>query len=631
VRLGGESHEIVGVMPPGFRPVVLTTAELWRARQLDAASPSRGAIVLRVVARLRDGLSVDEARSAASVLARQLEQKYPESNARTGINIVTLHDQVVGDIRLGLLVLAGAVGFVLLIACVNIANLLLARASARTREIAVRLALGAARRRVVRQLLTESVLLASVGGALGLLLAVWGIAGLVAVAPDGAPRLDEIGLNASVLAFSVALTLVTGILFGLVPALQASGSDVTPALREGGRGGSGPAGRGVRRALIIAEVGIALVLLVGSGLLMQTLARLQAVDLGFDPTRVLVGFVVPPQQQYATGPARTSFYDSLLERVSALPGVEHAALSSVIPLGGDSDMTLRIEGRPLPANDAEATTTWYRLVSADYLRAMSIGLLSGRGIAPREPAPVVVVNETGARRFWPGESPLGKRVRFSDRDDAPWFTVVGVAEDVKMRGARGEARAEMYLPYWQLPEPGINIVLKTVGEPHLLAGPLRQAVREVDPDVPVSAVSPMADIVSGSVAEPRFFALLVGVFAALALTLAGVGIYGVMSYAVVQRRAEIGVRMALGAGRSDVFGLVVMEGVRLAAIGAAVGFLAALGLSRAIGSLLYGVAPRDPLTFGAMTAVLLAVAGVASLIPAMRAARVDPMVALRAD
>ena len=631
VTLGGEPHQIVGVMPERFRPVVIPTAELWRPRRLNLSNPSRGAFVLRAVGRLKPTLSVGQAASSAAVLARQIEQTHPESNKGVGINLVSLTDQVVGDIRPGLLVLLGAVGFVLLIACVNIANLLLARGSGRGREIAVRMALGAMRQRVVRQLLTESVLLAAIGGAIGVLLGVWGVAALVAVAPDGAPRINEIGLDGTVLTFAILLTLLTGVLFGLAPALQASRAEFTTALKEGARGTAGGAGHRARRILIVAEVAIALVLLVGSGLLLRTFLRLQAFDLGFDPQRVLTGTVIPPATKYPTGAQRIAFYDQLVERTAALPGVQIASISSVIPFAGDSDMTVWIEGRPLPRDDSEALATWYRLVSADYLKAMAIPVHRGRGFVRNEPAPVVIVSDTAVRRFWPSEEPLGRRVRFSDKADAPWFTVIGVTGDVRVSGARGDARPEMYLPYWQLPEPGVNVVLKTAGDPALLAGPLRQAVREIDRDMPVSAIAPMTSLVADSISQPRFFALLVAIFAALAMTLAAVGIYGVMSYAVAQRTSEIGVRMALGAAGQDVFRLVVGDGLRMAALGVIIGLAGAFLIARSLTTLLFGIRPGDPLTFLSTGALLLAVAALASFIPAVRAARVDPMVALRRE
>jgi putative ABC transport system permease protein len=631
IVLGGEPHQIVGVMPAGFRPAVISVAQLWRPRRLNLANPSRGAVVLRVVARLRPDITLEQASSSAAVLARQLEATHPDSNRGVGINIVSLHEQVVGDIQRGLLMLLGAVAFVLLIACANIANLLLARASARAREIAVRLALGAGRRRLVRQLLTESLLLAASGGALGLLVGAWSIDALVTLAPQGAPRLEEIGLDARVLAFAIGLTMLTGLVFGIVPALQASRPDVTPTLKDGGRGSSGSTSYRTRRALIVFEVALALALLVGGGLLLRTLFRLQAFDLGFNPSGVLVGAVLPPRVAYPEPAQQVAFYDRLLERVAALPGIETAALSSIVPLGGDSDMGILVEGQPPPRSPGDQLTAWYRLVSADYFRAMGIPLKQGRLFAAGEAAPAVVVNEPAARRYWKGESPIGKRVRFASDDSAPWYTVVGVVGEVHMLGPRGDSRTEVYLPYWQFTELGTNVIVKTGGRPEQLIPALRQAVRDVDPNTPVASVAPLSAIVAESIDIPRFFAALVGCFAVLALTLAVVGIYGVVAYSVGRRTPEIGVRMALGAGRRDIFALVVSDGLKLTAAGVAIGIAAAIGVSLAIRSLLFAVEPLDPLTFLATTVSLLLASTVACLLPAHRATRIDPMVALRRE
>jgi putative ABC transport system permease protein len=631
ITLSGEAHEIVGVMPPRFRPAVITDAEVWRPRRLNLSNPSRGAIVLRVIARLKPDVSLEQTSSNASVLAKQLERAHPDSNTGAGINIVSLHTQVVGDIRAGLLVLLGAVGFVLLIACANIANLLLARASGRGREIAVRVALGAARHRLVQQLLTESLLLAAIGGAVGVLVGVWGVQALIAIAPRNAPRIDEIGLDPTVLVFALGLTILTGVLFGLVPALETTRPDVAPALKEGGRGTAGPSSRRARHALVVVELAVALVLLVGSGLLLRTFLRLQHYDLGFEPDRVLVGGVLPPRVAYPTRDQQVTFFDRLLARVSVLPGVETAALSSIVPLGGDSDMSMLIEGRPMPRNEADTIAVWYRLVSPGYFKALQIPFREGRNFEPGEAAPGIIVSEASVRRLWNGRSPVGSRVRFSEDPKAPWFTVIGVVGEVRMRGPRGESRNEVYLAYWQFTELGTNVVLKTSSRPEALASALRQAVRDVDPNIPVSGIGSMSQIVAESIDQPRFVALLVGVFALLALTLAGVGIYGVMASAVSQRTAEIGVRMALGASPRDVFALVVSDGLKLAAVGIGLGAVAAVGMSLTIRSQLFGVEPVDPLTFGATTVALALAAAVACFVPARRATRVDPIMALRTE
>jgi putative ABC transport system permease protein len=664
VMLGGEPHEVVGVMPESFRPAVVADAEIWRPARLNRATPSRGMVVLRTLARLAPGVDLERARLSAQTIAGRLQQTYPDDNQGVTFALVPLHEQIVGDIRTSLLVLLAAVGFVLLIACANVANLLLARASGRQREMAVRVALGARRTRVVRQLLTESLLLAVLGGVLGLLVATWGVDALSTLLPTNLPALggvhgaagrgiqraagsgiqraagsgiqraagSGIQIEWHMLAFGAAVTLGTGLLFGLMPAIQASRSSPGSGLKEGARGTAGRGGQRARRGLVVGEIAIALVVMVGSGLLLRTFLHLQSANLGFQPSGVVVGSVITPQVKYPNREALVAFYDRLLERASALPGVQTAALSSNVPLGGDNDMDVAIEGQPPPPPGHE-TTTWYRLISADYMKAMGIGMRSGRSFAPRESAPSVIVNETAARRFWPGEDPVGRRVRFAGPNGGS-FTVIGVAGDVSMRGARGEPRAEMYLPYWQFVEAGTNVVLKSAGGPESLdslAAGLRAAVKSIDPDMPVSDVAPMARHVGDSIAQPRLLAVLVSVFAGLAMALSAIGIYGTMSYSVVQRTAEIGVRMALGADRRAVFALVARDGVLLAGTGIAIGTTAALLMGRSLATLLYAVTPGDPVTFVATVATLLAAALAATVLPARRATRVDPLVALRTE
>ena len=630
VSLSGEAHEVIGVLPVGFRPIVATqTGEIWRPIRVNRANPSRGAIIYRVVGRLKNDLPLERARTAASALARQLETAHPDSNEKVGFNLQTLHDRVVGDIRPGLLALLGSVAFVLLIACANIANLLLARGSSRSRELAVRVALGAARSRVVRQLLTESVLLAAIGGMAGLLLGVWAVAGLVAIAPQNAPRVGEIGLDPTVLAFAALVTILTGMLFGLAPAAQSSRAAVTDSLKEGGRGAVTIPGRALRRGLIVAEVALSLMLLTGGGLLVQTFLRLQAADLGFDPHNVLVGFVNPPRVTYDTAAKHVAFYDQVFEKARSLPGVQKAALVSVLPLSGDSDMSFELEGRPRPQSASGTPVTWYRLVTASYFDTMGMPIRRGRGFEAREAAPSVIVNESMAKKYYPGEEALGRRIRFGD--DSPWFTIVGIVADAKIRGAREAARIETFIPYWQFPEPGMNVLLKAAGDPALLTAPLKQAVASIDRTVPVQAITTLEEIVGGSIEQPRFFATLSAAFALLALALAAVGIYGVMAYVVAQRTTEIGVRMALGATQREVFGLVIGDGLRVTGAGIAIGIAGSLLVSRWLTTLLFGVRPGDPLTLTLTAVVLLFVAVAACFIPARRATRVDPMVALRAE
>jgi putative ABC transport system permease protein len=631
VMLSGEAHEIVGVLPATFRPIVAATADIWRPLRLNLANPSRGSVVLRAVARLADGQSIERARTEATALARRLEADHPTYNEKVGFLLVPLHERVVGNIRGGLLALAGSVAFVLLIACANIANLLMARASSRGRELAVRVALGAGRGRLIRQLLTESLLLAVLGGAAGIIIGVWSVDALLAIAPAGAPRLNEVHFDRTVLLFTAALSVFTGVLFGLIPALHSSREDASRPLKDGGRGGATAEGRGVRRVLVTAEVALALMLLTGGGLLLQTFVKLQAADLGFDPHGVLVGFVNPPRAGgYDTMAKQRAFYDQVLERASALPGVRQAALASVLPLSGDSDTSFAIEGRP-PASPAQTPATWYRLVSAGYFDAMGLRLVRGRPIAEREAAASVVVNETFGRTYFPGEDPLNRRIRFGSRPDDPWFTIVGIAGDVRVRGARETARVETFVPYWQLTEPGMNVILKTDRDPALLAAPLRRAVAELDRTVPVAGITTLNAMVRESIEQPRFFAVLAGTFAVLALILAALGLYGVMAYTVSQRRIEIGVRMALGASPVQVFRLVIAEGLRLTAVGVAFGIAGSLAAGRLLTTLLFGVEAGDPRLLAATAALLVTVGAIACMIPARRATRVDPMIALRAE
>jgi putative ABC transport system permease protein len=628
VSINGENHEVIGVMPATFTSAWVTNARLWRPLRMNPTNPSRNLAVNHTIGQLKPGVSLAQAKAGLATLAKRLEREHPESDTGKGINPVPLQEQKVGNVKPALFMLQGAVAFVLLIACVNIANLLLSRASGRVREIAVRRALGADRMRIVRQLLTESVILALIGGAAGLILGVWGVAALKSIAPDGTPRIAEVGVDRTVLAFAALLSLATGIVFGLVPAAHAARDQFTDALKQGGRGHMGDGGGRARRLLIVAELALALVLLVGGGLLLRTFIALQRADLGFNPNNVVAGFVLPPGAVYKKDPERLAFYDAILARAAALPGVKYAALSSVIPLGGDSDTDFQIEGRPVATRSSDALITWYRIVSANYFAAMEIPLRRGRLIADRETAPTVVINETMAKRHWPTEDPVGRRIRFGD---SPWFTIVGIVADVQVRGARGTNEVETYIPYWQNPEPGVSIVLKTATDPAALAEPLRRAVKEVDPGIAVASLATMDAMVAEANGGARFYATLVAIFAGLALVLAAVGIYGVMSYAVGQRTQEIGVRLALGAAERQIFGLVVGESLKLAVVGLAIGLAGSIAVGRALQRLLFGVQGTDAVTFAATAALLVLVAFLASYLPARRAMRIDPMEALRVE
>jgi putative ABC transport system permease protein len=410
--------------------------------------------------------------------------------------------------------------------------------------------------------------------------------------------------------------------------MHAARDRFTGALKQGGRGQTGDSGTRARRVLVVAELALALVLLVGSGLLLRTFIALERADLGFNPRNVVAGFVLPPPAVYKKDPERLAFYDAILARTAALPGVKLAALSSVIPLDGDSDTDFQIEGRPVATRSSDALITWYRIVSANYFAAMEIPLRRGRLIGERESAPTVVINETMAKRHWPGEDPIGRRMRFGD---SPWFTIVGIVADVQVRGARDAHEVETYIGYWQNPEPGVSIVLKTATDPAAMEEPLRRAVKEVDPAVAVAGLATMDAMVADANGGARFYATLVAIFAGLALMLAAVGIYGVMSYAVAQRTQEIGVRLALGAAERQIFGLVVGESLKLAVIGLAIGLAAAIAVGRALQRLLFGVHGTDAVTFGTTAGILLLVAFLASYLPARRAMRIDPMEALRVE
>ncbi|HEX8115778.1 MAG TPA: ABC transporter permease, partial [Pyrinomonadaceae bacterium] len=630
ITLNGEGYTVVGVMPPGFKfmnedvgmwvPVAFTPQQ----------KANRGSHYLQVVARLKPGVTVEGAQAEMSTIATRLQQQYPEQNTDLGASVVPLHEEVVGKIKPALLVLLGAVGFVLLVACANVANLLLARAAARRREVAVRAALGASRWRIVRQLLAESVLLSGLAGALGLLLAVWGVELLVGLDPAGVQRAGEVTLDWRVLAFTLGLSVLTGILFGLAPALQASKADFVESLKEGGRSGQGLARSRMRSALVVGEVALTLVLLVGAGLLLKSFSRLLAVDPGLDPHNVLTLDVALPPAKYKEPQRIKDFYERLTQEAAALPGVQAAGLVSILPLAGDdSSNFVQIEGRaPLPPG--QAMRAGRRNVSADYFRAIGIPVKRGRALAASDAEgaqPVLVINESLARSFFPDEDPVGKRVRTGDK--SPWVEIVGVVGDVRHRGLDVDARPEMFFPHTQTPSRRMTLVVRSSGDPAALAAPLRERVRSIDRDQPVGNVKTMEEWVSESVASRRFTAALLGVFAAAAAALAALGLYGVVSYSVAQRTHEIGLRVALGARPRDVLRLVIGQGMTLTLVGTAVGVAAALALTRVITGLLFGVGATDPAVFVAVPLLLLVVALLACYLPARRATKVDPMVALR--
>jgi putative ABC transport system permease protein len=638
VTVNNQSYTVIGVLPPGF-PLAYRTEvpKAWvllnpRGTMDGQLIHQRDARLNRVVGRLRDGVTMAQANEEMNVIARRLAEQYPGANSGYGVTIVPFHEHLVGNVRRSLLVLLGAVGFVLLVACVNIANLLLSRATARRREIAIRAALGAGRSRVIRQLLTESVLLGLLGGALGVLLGVWGTGLLVSLAPAETPRLAEVGLDGRVLGFTFLLSLATGVVFGLAPALQASKLNLNEAFKEGGRGGG--ARNRTRNLLVVAEVALSLILLVGAGLLIRSFAGLTAVDPGFDPRNVLAQYVGLPEYRYAERAQQAAFYEQLLERVRQAPGVEAAGVIFPLALTDRVSNRFTIEGRA-PASPNERLSAYFRSVSSDYFRAMGIRLIEGRSFSRNDgaqSAPVVIINETMARRFWPNESPLGKRitvnVRFHSGQDLP-REIVGVVADVRHAGLDLPAGPEMYTSHLQVSWPWMHLVLRTKVDPASMGPAVTAELRALDKSVPAPVARTLEDRLSDSLAARRFNLLLLGGFAALAVVLAGLGIYSVMAYAVTQRRREIGIRLALGARPSEVMKLVVGQGMALGLIGAGLGLVGAFVLTRLMKTLLFGVNPTDPWTFAVTPVLLLSVALLACYLPARRAARIDPLLALR--
>ncbi|MGH9846378.1 MAG: ABC transporter permease, partial [Blastocatellia bacterium] len=655
IRLSGESYTVVGVMPPQFQfpPFWATRAEMWRPLDLSNRATSRRGSSLRVFARLKPGVTLQQAQSEVEAMNKRLALAYPEAN--TGLNLLVnpLNEKVVGNVRLALMVLSGAVGFVLLIACANVACLLLARAAARQKETAVRVALGASRWRIIRQLLTESLLLSLGGAAVGILLAVWGVDWLTTLLAGNSssfsvrlPRLGEIRIDAMALGFTLAVSFVTSLLFGLAPALAASKPDVHQTLKESGRGTAGGRRR-LRETLVVAELALALVTLIGAGLLMSSFLKLQAVDPGFNPRNLLTMTVSLAGASQYVGPTREAFYRQLEDRLRALPGVESASAINHLPLAGDTWGTpMTIEGRPLPPPGQEISVT-FRVSRPGYFRTMGIPLRGGRDFTERDTfdAPgVIIINETLARRHWPSEDALGKRVTLDDPRDntrAPqWLTVVGVAKDVKQMSWTDAPSNEIYLSFQQSRGfytgtsgqfAPMTLVVRTAVEAQSLITAAQETVRSLDRNLPVSNVVTMEQVIADTLWQQRFNLQLIGIFAALALALAAVGLYGVMSYSVAQRSREVGLRMALGAQRRDVIKLVVRQGMKLALLGVTLGLLASVALTRLMTRLLFEVSATDFTTYAVIALLLTAVALLACWIPARRATKVDPMIALRCE
>jgi putative ABC transport system permease protein len=641
LTISGRSHTIIGVMPPGF--AFPAKAEIWQPLWFPQEmydQQRRGARGLEVLARLKPGVSLTEAQAELDRLGAQLTTQYPQNygaGRRYRMIVAPLLEDFVGELKPALLLLTGAVGFVLLIACANVANLLLARAATRRQEMAVRLALGAGRGRLVRQLLTESILLALTGGVAGLLLAAWGVQLLLRFAPDNLPRLGAVSLDGRVLAFTALASLLTGVIFGLAPALQAARADVNEALRESGRTGTGVKQQRLRNAFVIAEIAMALVLLTGAGLALKSFWRLQAVEPGFNPDGVLTLRMLLPFTTHPKTSQRAGFFRQVLERIRALPGVAAAGAVSRIPMApGNNSGTMTGEN---PANpEALQAETEMRWASPGYFQTMGIALLSGRDFNDADierTLPVAIVDESLARRFYPNEDPIGKRIkRGGPNSSRPWKTIVGVVRSVRNQRLDITSLPQAYFPVFQEADEMYNLsfaIRSSGGEPQALAQSVRTAVLSVDRNQPVYDVKPLGQIVTDSIALRRLALLLLSVFAAVAVLLAASGIFGVMAYAVTQRTHEIGIRMALGAQTRDVLWLVLRQGLRLIGVGVALGWLAALGLTRLLEKLLYSVSATDPLTFGGVAALLVAIALLACYLPARRATKVDPMAALRTE
>jgi putative ABC transport system permease protein len=638
VQMSSWPLTIIGVMPPGFEYPEQT--QVWVTTAVNLRDEPRDNRVWSAIARLNTGIDVKQAQTRLSAINAQLDKQFHETNKGWDVFLSTLHERLVREIKPSLLALLGAVGFVLFIACANVANLLLARSAARQKEIAIRAAMGASRTRVLRQMLTESILLSAIGGAAGLVLSIWLTDLLMSMLPEGAPRLEQIGIDYRVLMFALGVSALTGILFGIVPALQASKLDVTSALKEGGRSGEGHRRTSARSLLLIGEVALSLMLLVGAGLLIKSFLRLQEVRPGFNAHNVLVANLTLQGPKYSKDQQCVEFFRQLIERLETTPGVQAAGAGVNIPLNPTGYAIGRAfipEGRPLTVD--EARDAMFSTITGDYFRALQIPLLAGRFFEPRDDADapkVVIINETTAKRhFGSPAAAIGKRLsvwaafRGQRRDEEFMREIVGVVGDTKTGSLTGEGDMQIYVPHaqdahWNF----MGLVIRTASDPAAFATTLRREVQALDQDQPIYNVRTMDDVVMNSLGTRRVSMQLFAVFAIAALLLAAIGIYGVMAYTVTQRTQEIGIRMALGAQRSDVLGLVVRQGMTLAAIGVVAGLAGAFSLTRVMASLLFNVRPDDPTTYLAISFLLIVVAFLACYLPARRAAKLDPVIAL---
>ncbi len=645
LSLNGETYQVIGVMPREFLDFFNRNVEIWRpvVFQMDQLTDDqRTNEYLNLTARLKDGVRLEAAQQEMRSLADQLKQRYPDTYSQDwSLTVTSLGTLATGNIRPALLVLLGSVGFVLLIACANVANLLLSRAAARGKEIAIRSALGATRDRLVRQLLTESVILSLCGGVVGLLLAYWGVRSLVAINAGNLPRAEEIRVDGAVMLFTLFVSLLAGLLFGLAPALHVAKPNLQATLKEGGRGTAGDrSSHAVRRMLVVAEMALALTLLTGAGLLIKSFARLQGVDPGFVPEHLLTFNLALPDARYAENAQQIALFDRVLPAIRAIPGVRSVGMTSVMPFGGSwTTGSFEIEGYQTPENQPGP---WgdIRMVSPDFFETLRIPVKRGRALneQDRDGAPLVaVIDDEFVRRYYPKENPLGKRFTFgppegsADTTAREWIEIVGVVGHTKHEGLDAEARVQLYLPAAQVPRQLMAVAVRTAGDPERYVNQMREAVRSADPELPISGVRTMEELIEQSVGQRKLSMMLLSLFSGIALVLASIGIYGVMSYSVTQRSRELGVRIALGARQSDVLRLVLRQGMSLALVGIAIGVGAALLLTRLIQSQLFGVRASDPLTFVAVALLLGGTALIANLVPALRAMRVDPAVVLREE
>jgi putative ABC transport system permease protein len=629
VTLNGEPTIVVGVMPEGFSFPSRQT-ELWMPLALDQAKASRGGHFLSVVGRLKPGVTIDQADADVKTISERLAVQYPQQSANESAGVIPLQADIVGDSRAALWTLMAAVGVVVLIACANVANLLLVRGAIRAKEIAIRTALGAARTRLVLQMLAESLVLSLGGGGLGLLLAYYALPPIRTLSAGSIPRVNDITLDATVLLFVFGISVITGLLFGMAPAWHAARSGQAEVLKEGGRSSRGRATGWIRSGLLVTEVALSIVLLAGAVLLLRSFARVTSVDPGFRPDNVLTFRVALPNAVYRDRHQRIAFYDALLEKLGAHPQVTAAGMTQTLPMRGDYYLSVLIQGRPEP-KPGEGLSASYRVVSPDYFRTLGIPLTRGRTFSARdtEKSPMVaIVDDAFVDRHFPDADPIGQRIDIGNGTDG-FYEIVGVVGRVRHDGLARTATPTMYVPYKHDLFGQMVIVARTAGEPMLLAAAARQLVREIDPALPAFAITPLSEVVSDSVAQRRFSMLLLGVFAAVAVFLAAVGLYGVVAYAVSQRTQEIGVRLAIGAQRRHVMNLIVGGGMRLALAGVAIGIAGALGLSGFLEAMLFDVRPLDPASYTVTAAILLSVAALACYVPARRAMRVDPIVALR--